>query len=258
MNYLVCIKQTPDTTTRIQITQDQKSVDLSGVKWIISPYDEFALEEALRFKEKDLTQGISSHVVVCSAGPPRVKEALRTALAMGADKGVHILAHQFLDSLSMVSAVSSILEDYLKTVDVVFCGKHSIDWSFSAFGPMLAEVLGWPSVSPVHKVQRLSNALEVHRSFEGGEAEVLEIQGPVVLCVNKGINQPRFPSLPQIMKAKSKPLESFPLSDSIENSINIESLEHPKERPPVQMIEGSPEEQARKLVQILRDKEGLV
>ncbi len=258
MNYLVCIKQVPDTTTRIQLTKDQKNVDLSSVKWVINPYDEFAIEEALRMSEEDLAKKQPSNVEVCTIGPARSKEALRTALAMGANKGFHIETDKELDSFAAAKAVSIVLKEKLKTTDIVFCGRHSIDWNLSSFGPMLAEFLSWPSIFPVHKIDRLSDTLAVHRSLEGGDVEILEVQGPVVLNVTKGINEPRFPSLPQIMKSKSKPIEQYTLPENIEKMISIESLEFPKERAAVQMIEGTPEEQARKLVKILKEKEGLI
>ena len=256
MNYLVCIKQVPDSSARISLDSEQKNVDLSSVKWVINPYDEFAIESALRMSEEDSAKGLNSQVHVCTVGPARAKTALQTALAMGAHKGFHIETDQCLDSLSSALAVSLTLKEYLKNVDIIFCGRHSIDWSLSSFGPMLGELMELPSVSPAHKINRLSDCLEVHRSLEGGEVEILEIEGPMVVCVNKGINEPRFPSLPQIMKAKSKPIEFYKLPEGVENDISVQSVQFPKGRSPVQMLEGSPAEQVQKLVQILREKEG--
>ena len=256
MNYLVCIKQVPDSSARIPLDSEQKNVDLSSVKWVVNPYDEFALESALRMSEEDSVQGLDSSVCVCTVGPARAKTALQTALAMGACKGFHIETDQCLDSLSSALAISLVLKEYLKTVDIIFCGRHSIDWGLASLGPMLGELMGWPSVSPVHKINRLSDSMEVYRSLEGGEVEILEIEGPMVVCVNKGMNEPRFPSLPQIMKAKSKPIESYKLPEGIENSISVQCVQPPKGRPPVQMIEGSAGEQAQKLVRILKEKEG--
>ena len=251
MYYLVCIKQVPDTTTRFQIAQDGRGVDVSHVKWIISPYDEFAIEEALQLKQKDEQRGEASQVEVLSLGPERVKESLRTALAMGADRALHIKTDKSLDSLSVAQAVYEVLKE--KKVDMILCGKQSIDWGLSAVGPMLAGLLDWPSVSPVIKVVKTGDDFEIHR--QGDPVEILQIKKPFVLCVTKGINQPRFVSLPGIMKAKKKPLNEVSLPENIQSFISIESVKFPPKRQPVQMIEGTAGEQAKKLLQMLREKE---
>lgn len=248
MNYLVCIKQVPDTTTRFQLTKE--GLDLSHVQWVINPYDELAVEEALRFCEKDEL----SRVEVLTLGPARAKTALHTALAMGVHEAIHIKTDQDPDSLSTAQAIYDVVKN--KSIDVIFCGKQSIDQGNSSVGPMLAALLGWPSISPVNRIIKKENKFEVHRPLGGGVVEILSVEKPLVVCVTKGINEPRYPSLPGIMKAKSKPLHT--LSTNIQSYISVSALEYPKTRPPVQMIEGQPKEQAQKLVQILREKEKII
>ena len=249
MNYFVCVKQVPDTTTRFRLKEGEKEVDLSAVKWVINPYDEFALEEAVQWSEKN-----SGSVEVCTVGPARSKEALRTALAVGASSGTHIQTDQPLDSLQTARVMFELLSEKLKKADIIFCGKSSADWNFSAFGGALAQLLDRPHISSVTKIGRKENHWEVQRSVEGGFVEILEVTGPVLLSVTKGINNPRYPSLPGIMKAKKKPLETLS-AVSFEPSFAVENLRFPKSRPPVQMIEGAAVEQARKLVRLLKEKE---
>ena len=245
MKYLVFIKQVPDTSTRFQLQEDKKSLNLSSVKWIINPYDEFALEEAIQNE---------GEVTVCSIGPERCKEALRTALAMGAQKAIHLETSQELDSLTQAQVVCDVLSQELQNTDIVFCGKQSADWGLSAFGPALAQSLNWPHASPVNKLQQKENFWETQRVLEGGRAQVLQIKPPFVVCVTKGINEPRHPNLPAIMKAKNKPLETRKVLEQ-EIHLSIEKISFPQERPPVCMIEGAPQEQAQKLYQILKEKE---
>ncbi|MDE0151450.1 MAG: electron transfer flavoprotein subunit beta/FixA family protein [Bdellovibrionales bacterium] len=249
MNYFVCLKQVPDTTTRFQLKEGEKEVDLSAVKWVINPYDEFALEEAIQWSEKD-----SGKVEVCAVGPAQTKEALRTALAMGAHSGVHVHTEQSLDSLQTAQVIFDSLSEKLKKTDVIFCGRSAVDWNFGAFGGALAQLLNRTYISLAVKIEKKENSLEILRSVEGGLVEILEVTGPVVISVTKGINTPRYPSLPGIMKAKNKPIETLS-APSFEPHFTVEHLSFPKPRPSVQMIEGTADEQAQKLVRLLKEKE---
>lgn len=249
MNYFVCLKQVPDTTTRFQLKEGEKEVDLSAVKWVINPYDEFALEEAIQWSEKD-----SGKVEVCAVGPAQTKEALRTALAMGAHSGVHVHTEQSLDSLQTAQVMFDLLGEKLKKSDIIFCGRSAVDWNFSAFGGALAQLLNRMYISLAVKIEKKENYLEIHRSVEGGLVEILEVTGPVVVSVTKGINTPRYPSLPGIMKAKNKPIETL-CAPSFNPHFTVENLSFPKPRPSVQMIEGTAVEQAQKLARLLKEKE---
>ena len=256
MKYLVCVKQVPDTQTRFQLEDGGRGVDLSQVKWIMNPYDEFALEGALRLKEASAKEDKGGFIQLLSIGPARVKEVLRTGLAMGADSACHIETEKNLDSLALARVIYSFMKD--QNFDLVFCGSHSIDASSFAAGPMLAELWGRPSVFPVREVRKKANLFEIHRPLESGELEILSIKGPLVLSITKGVYEARCPNLPAIMRAKSKPLEEKTLSLDVESFIELEKLEFPPKPPPVQMIEGSAKEQARTLVNLLKNKEKVI
>lgn len=204
MKLAVCINHVPDTATKIKIAADGKTIDRAGVTYIIGPYDEFALEECLRLKEKN-----GGDVTAISLGGDTHKETLRKALAMGADKAVLLKDDNARDSF----AVARALADYLKEIspDVVFFGKQSVDYDDGAVGVMVAEMLGMPSVSVCVKLEIASGKATAEREIEGGR-EVVETVLPAVFTAQKGLNEPRYPSLKGIMGAKSKPIEERPAS----------------------------------------------
>ena len=204
MKLAVCINHVPDTATKINIAADGKAIDRTGVTYIIGPYDEFALEECLRLKEKN-----GGDVTAISLGGDTHKETLRKALAMGADKAILLKDDNARDSF----AVARALADYLKEIspDVVFFGKQSVDYDDGAVGVMVAEMLGMPSVSVCVKLEIANGKAIVEREIEGGR-EVVETVLPAVFTAQKGLNEPRYPSLKGIMGAKSKPIEERPAS----------------------------------------------
>ncbi len=199
MKLVACINHVPDTTAKINPGPDGKSIDKTGVGFIINPYDEFAVEECLRLKEKN-----GGEVIAVSLGGDPHKETLRKALAMGVDKAVLLKDDSPRDSFSVARA----LADYIKTVspDVVFFGKQSIDGDDAAVGPMVAEMLELPSVSVVVKLEIAAGKAIAEREIEGGHEKV-ETTLPAVFTAQKGLNEPRYPSLKGIMAAKSKPIE---------------------------------------------------
>ena len=148
MNYLVCIKQVPDTTTRFQLNENQREIDWTSTRWMINPYDEFAIEEAVRLSEQDSQKGVPSKIWAVSVGPKKVTEALRTALAMGVHEGWHIESHHPLDSLGVCHAITSVLKESLSNMDIIFCGSHSIDWNQSAIPSMIAQSTHRPCIGP--------------------------------------------------------------------------------------------------------------
>ena len=204
MKLAVCINHVPDTATKINIAADGKTIDRAGVTYIIGPYDEFALEECLRLKEKN-----GGDVTAISLGGDTHKETLRKALAMGADKAILLKDDNARDSF----AVARALADYLKEIspDVVFFGKQSVDFDDGAVGVMVAEMLGMPSVSVCVKLEIVNGKATAEREIEGGR-EVVEATLPAVFTAQKGLNEPRYPSLKGIMGAKSKPIEERPAS----------------------------------------------
>ena len=197
MNTVVCIKQVPDTETLIKVSGTGIVED--GVKWIMSPYDEFAVEEALQKKGSDL-------VTVVSLGGDRAIETLRTALAMGADEAVHINDAAFAksaDAYATAAALAAAIKD-LK-FEAVWCGKQAMDDDAGQVPAILAEMLSLPVVTMVTKFEPNGATAIVTREVEGGEA-VVEVTLPAVFSAQKGLNEPRYASLPGIMKAKKKPV----------------------------------------------------
>jgi electron transfer flavoprotein beta subunit len=201
MNILVCISQVPDTTAKIQVSGDGKSIDKAGVKFILNPYDEFAIEEGLRLKEK-----LGGTVTALTVGPETSKEILRTALAMGVDKAVIAKTEDVLDSYNVAENISG----YAKSIspDLVIFGRQSIDFDSSGMAPMVAEMLDLPSISVVSSWNIDNSTISAERDIEGGK-EVLTCSLPCVISAQKGLNDPRYPKLPDIMKAKSKPIEEI-------------------------------------------------
>ena len=199
MKLAVCINHVPDTAAKINISADGKSINRTGVTFIINPYDEYAIEECLRLKEKN-----GGEVIAISLGSDAHKETLRKALAMGVDKAVLLKDGNPRDSFSVAQA----LADFLKEIspDVVFFGKQSVDSDDAAVGNMVAEMLGLPSISVVVKLEIINNKVIVEREIEGGR-EIIETSLPAVFTAQKGLNEPRYPSLKGIMAAKNKPIE---------------------------------------------------
>ena len=199
MKFVACVNHVPDTTAKISIGPDGKSIDKTGVGFIINPYDEFAVEECLRLKEKN-----GGEVVAVSLGGDAHKETLRKALAMGVDKAVLLKDDSPRDSFSVARAFA----DFIKEIspDIIFFGKQSIDGDDAAVGSMVAEMLNLPSVSVVVKLEIADGRAKAEREIEGGHEKV-ETTLPAVFTAQKGLNDPRYPSLKGIMAAKSKPIE---------------------------------------------------
>ena len=201
MNILVCISQVPDTTAKIQVSGDGKSIEKTGIKFILNPYDEFAIEEGLRLRER-----FGGTVTALTVGPETSKEILRTALAMGVDKAGIVKTDDILDSYNVAENIAG----YAKSIspDLVIFGRQSIDFDSSGMAPMVAEMLDLPSISVVSSCNIENNAITAERDIEGGK-EVLTCSIPCVISAQKGLNDPRYPKLPDIMKAKSKPIEEI-------------------------------------------------
>ena len=206
MKIAICIKRVPDTETRIKIGGDGKAIDEAGVKYVLNPYDEYAVEEALRLKEK----AGGGEVVAVALGSDAAQETIRTALAMGADRGVLLKSPApSLDPLVAARALAAELKD--GGFDLILFGKIAIDDYSQAVGTMVAELLGLPSVSAVAHLELADGKGTAEREVEGG-VEVVEFTLPAVLTADKGLNEPRYPALKGIMAAKKKPLEVKPVS----------------------------------------------
>lgn len=199
MKVAVCINHVPDTETKIKIGPDNLSIDRTGVNFMMSPYDEIAVEEGLRLREK-----FKGEVVVLSLGGDKHKETLRKALAMGVDKAVLLKDQAERDSFGVAYG----LAEELRTLapEVILFGKQSIDYDDAQVGTLVAELLGYPSVAVVVKIDVQDSKVVCQREIEGGH-ETVETKLPAVFLAQKGLNEPRYPSLKGIMAAKSKPIE---------------------------------------------------
>ena len=222
MKIAVCIKRVPDTETRIKIGADGKSIDESGVKFVPNPFDEYALEEALKLKEQ--TNG---EVVAVCLGPDASQETLRTALAMGADRGILLKVESLpRDPLVVARALAAELEQ--GGYDLVLFGKLAVDDYDQAVGPMVSELLGLPSVSAVTRLEITDGHATAQREVEGA-IEVVEFTLPAIVTAEKGLNEPRYPALRGIMLAKKKPLDIKDL-DLDEGGIEVLELTLPPDR----------------------------
>jgi len=260
VNILVCLKQVPDTETQIKIAQDGRSIVTDNIKWIMNPYDEYAVEEALRLKEK-----FGGEVTIISVGPSRVTESIRTALAMGADKGILVNDPSIdgSDSLSISRILAAVIKGF--SYDIILCGKQGVDNDHGLVGSMLAELLDIPQISVVTKleVSEDCSSLKAQREIEGATL-FIEAPLPALITAQKGLNEPRYASLPGIMKAKKKPLEEKTLADlGLDASefgeggskVKIMELTPPPQRQAGRIIEGeTPEEKAAALTKLLREE----
>jgi electron transfer flavoprotein beta subunit len=259
LKILVLLKQTPDTETKIRLSADATRIESGDTKFVINPYDEFAIEEALKTKEK---VG-AGEVVIVSFGGDSVKELIVKGLAMGADRGL-LVSHDGLEDADSLT-VAKILAGAAKAegAELVFCGKQAIDDDNMHVGTMTAELLGWPSVNVVTKFELNGKTAKVEREIEGGQVEVYEVQLPVILGAHKSLNSPRYASLPNIMKAKKKPLDvkkpgDFGLdSAALKAGVKsvVSSYAPPPEKPAGKIFKGEDVEvMVDKVVKLLREE----
>jgi electron transfer flavoprotein beta subunit len=257
MNIYVCIKQVPDTETKIKLNGDSTGIDTAGIKWIMSPYDEFAVEEALRLREKNA----GSTVTVISAGPVRVVDTIRTALAMGADNGVHVELAETADNNMAAKALAGALKKESK-VDIVFTGKEAIDDGAAQTSQLVAEYLGIPYVTVVLNVEYGATSVKCKREIEGGSFEMVEASLPALIAAQKGMNEPRYASLPNIMKAKKKEVKALKAADvgvtDGDVKIRYKNLQLPPPKQAGKKIAGDPAAQAKELARLLHEEAKVV
>jgi electron transfer flavoprotein beta subunit len=260
MKMLVLVKQVPDTATQVKVGSDPRTIDQTGITWIVSPYDEFALEEALRIKEKR-GQGTADEVVAVTLGPERAKEALRSCLAMGADRAVHVNdpAFEGADTLASARALAAVVK--LENPQLVLSGRQAIDDDMGATGAQVAEILGWPCMSWIMEeaVAEDGKSIRVGRQVEGG-LEVFDVPLPCVVTAQKGMNEPRYPTLRGIMGAKKKEVRELKAADlqpaglgTVSPALEVVVLEALPPRPPGRILTGDPKDMARELVRTLRE-----
>jgi electron transfer flavoprotein beta subunit len=253
MRIIVCVKQVPDTETRIRINPAGNGIVEDDINWIVSPYDEFAVEEALKIKEAK-----GGEVVLLSLGPERVTSALRSGLAMGADSAVHVkdAAFDATDCLGVARALAAAIKT-LEPFDLVLTGQQGVGGDNSQVPGLLAEILDLPQVTVAVKIEILEGSAKVDREVEGGH-EAWETPLPAVISTQKGLNEPRYASLKGIMAAKKKAvkvLDGAALGLSAPPpKASIVSMELPPGRPSVRMVQGDPDTQARELVKLLHEE----
>ena len=204
MLQVVCIKQVADTETRVKVGADGKTLDPAGVTWILNPYDEYAVEEALRIREK---QGAGEVVAICLGGAG-VQTTLRNALALGADRAIHLKSDTPApDPLAVARALAAELGGL--HADLIWFGKQAVDDDQAQVGPMVAELLELPCATAIAKLELEGTRATIEREIEGGR-EIVALELPAVLTADKGLNEPRYASLKGIMAAKKKPIDEKP------------------------------------------------
>ena len=245
MEIVVCIKRTPDTEARLRLGSDAVSIDPGGVKFIVSPYDEFALEAALRTRE---ASGEGS-VTAVTMGDQSSAEQLRTALAMGADRAVLLQGVASLDGLATAKVLAAELGP--ASAPLILFGVKAVDDDQQQVGPMVATLLGRPCVTAVADFQIQGNRAVCHREVEGG-VEVVEVDLPAVLTITKGVFEPRYASLKGIMAAKKKPLEEKAAA-AVAPRLRVVRLEAPAERAAGRIVGEGPDA-VPELVRLLREE----
>lgn len=216
MKALVCVKRVVDYNVKVRVKSDNSGVELNNVKMAMNPFDEIAVEQAIRMKEA----GQVEETIVLSIGPKQAQDTIRTGLAMGADRGIHIEASQDLEPLNLAKLIKAVVEK--ENPGIVLVGKQAIDGDNNQTGQMLAALLDWAQGTFASDINITDNKAQVTREVDGG-LEVLELKMPAVFSVDLRLNEPRYASLPNIMKAKKKPMESISISD-----LGIELREHIK------------------------------
>jgi electron transfer flavoprotein beta subunit len=200
MKVLVPVKRVIDYNVKVRVKADQSGVDLANVKMSMNPFDEIAVEEAVRLKEK----GKAKEVVVLSIGPGQASETIRTALAMGADRGILVKTDQTVEPLAVAKIIKAVVE--AEKPDFVITGKQAIDDDSNQVGQMLAALLDWPQATFAHSLELGDGSAKVSREIDGG-LQTVEVKLPAVMTTDLRLNQPRYASLPNIMKAKKKPID---------------------------------------------------
>ncbi len=206
MKVLVAIKRVIDANVKVRVKADNSGVETANVKMAMNPFCEIAVEEAVRLKEK----GVATEIVVVSVGPATTQETLRTALALGADRAIHIEENAEVESLAIAKLLKAVVDR--EQPQIVLLGKQSIDSDNNQTGQMLAGLLGWPQGTFLSKVQIDGGVATVTREVDGG-LETLKMPLPAVLTTDLRLNEPRFASLPNIMKAKQKPLAKLSVAE---------------------------------------------
>ena len=262
MKVLALVKCVPESTTAIKVKSDGSGIETAGVKFVMNPFCEFAVEAALQFKEKNA--GAKAEITALTVGPAAHVDVLRTAFAMGVDHAVHVSddALAGIDEIAAAKVIAAAVKD--GGFDLIFAGKHAIDYDSGQVGPALAESLNLPHVGAVIAIEWAADfkSCTVRRRIEGAE-EVVEVKLPAILTIDKGLCEPRYPSLPGLMKAKKRPIDTknraalgLSAGDFSKEAVGtwMGEFAPPPPRPPGRKLTGEPADMAKELVKILREE----
>jgi len=245
VNIAVCVKQVPDTEARIKINEDKKSIDESEINFILNPYDEFAVEEALKIKETN-----DGEVTIISLGPDRISAAIRNALAMGADKAIHVKSDSIpVDPIVTATAIAEVLKE--GSFDIILLGKQAIDDDNAQMGPILSEMMDIPAINVITKLDVQGDEVVAERQIEGG-VEKTEAKLPVILTAQRGLNEPRYASLKGIMAAKKIQIEEKTISLK-DDKIEIVEYSYPPQKPEGKIV-GEGADAVPELVRLLKEE----
>ncbi|NOG71491.1 electron transfer flavoprotein subunit beta/FixA family protein [Roseicella sp. DB1501] len=242
MKLLVPVKRVVDYNVKVRVKADGTGVETANVKMSMNPFDEIAVEEAVRLKEK----GVATEIVAVSAGPAACQEQIRTALAMGADRGILIEHDGGLEPLAVAKLLKAVVEK--EQPQLVILGKQAIDDDMNATGQMLAALLGWPQGTYISKVEPADGGLKITREVDGG-LETLQLKLPAIVTTDLRLNEPRYASLPNIMKARKKPIETLKPADlgvDVAPRLTVVKVEEPPKRQAGKKV-GSVQELVEKL-----------
>lgn len=256
---LVCLKQTFDTEERIEIKNGV--VDDTSAEFVINPYDEYAVEEAIKLKEVH-----GGEITLLSVGPVRTETALRTALAMGADKAILVTTDNYesaLDEFSVANILAEVIKKEELKYDLILCGYMSVDEGAAQIGPRLAELLDIAHVSTITKIEVTDGHVSLEKDVEG-DVEYISASLPLLVTAQQGLNEPRYPSLPGIMKAKKKPLTKFEVQELgldpelLEAKTSLKELFMPPKKQMGKILAGEVDAQVRELVGLLKTEAKVV
>ncbi|MEC9476089.1 MAG: electron transfer flavoprotein subunit beta/FixA family protein [Planctomycetota bacterium] len=245
MKIAVCMKRVPDTATRLTFGSDGKSIDTSEVQWVISPYDEYAIEEGLRLRER----AGEGTVTVISVGPDGASKEIRQALGMGADDAVLATCEETLDPIQTARALAKILEN--RSDDIVLFGKQTVDSQGAQIGALVARLLDRPFVNDIASIEVSDGAVRIERDVDGGR-ETIEGALPILVGADKSLNEPRYPKLKDIMQAKKKPIEKIEATTG-EAALETTAVTPPPPRPEGRIVGEGPEA-VEELIRLLRDE----
>ncbi len=254
MKVYVCIKSVPDTAANIRVVGTNGFDD--SVKFVINPYDEYASEEAVKLVEKE-----GGEVVVVTIGKESAISTVRAALALGSHRAILVTTDkQFLDSVDTAAILKKVIEDD-GPADFIFMGRQAVDSEAGQTAYHLAEGLNLPIACDIIKLSVMDSKVEVEREIGSGDREVIEMSRPCVIAASKGLNEPRYPKLPDVMKAKKKEVKQIALTDlglALSAQSELVSMEQVPDRSRSQIIDGSVPEAVAQLVDILKNKEKVI